>query len=219
MARQKFDRNLVPSSPDLTFEMTLWQQRVQLIAGVDEAGRGALAGPVAAGAIILPFDPELTIRLSGVRDSKQMSATERELWAEKLQDVACGCAVGYASNQEIDALGIVPATRLAIQRALVSLPMQPQHLLVDYLELPNMTIPQTSLVQGDRRSLSIAAASILAKTGRDALLRQLDLEFPGYGFAQHKGYGTLAHRQALAQLGPSPVHRLSFAFSTPLPKS
>ena len=93
--------------------------------------------------------------------------------------------------------------------------MQPQHLLVDFLDLPNTSIPQTSLVQGDRRSLSIAAASILAKTGRDALLRQLDLEFPGYGFAQHKGYGTLAHRQALAKLGPSPVHRLSFAFSTP----
>ena len=219
MARQKFDRRLVPSSPTLAFEMTLWQQGVQFIAGVDEAGRGALAGPVAAGAVILPVDPELTLRLSGVRDSKQMTPEARELWAEQLQAVACGCGVGYASNQEIDAFGIVPATRLAVQRALEALPMQPQHLLVDYLELPDTTVPQTSLVQGDRRSLSIAAASILAKTGRDALLRQLDLEFPGYGFAQHKGYGTLAHRQALAQLGPSPVHRLSFAFSTPLVKS
>ena len=215
MARQKFDRSLVPPSPELTYEMALWQQGVQFVAGVDEAGRGALAGPVAAGAVILPIDPGLTVHLNGVRDSKQMSPTEREHWAERLRSEVCGCAVGYASNQEIDAIGIVPATRLAIQRALEALPMQPQHLLVDFLDLPNTSIPQTSLVQGDRRSLSIAAASILAKTGRDALLRQLDLEFPGYGFAQHKGYGTLAHRRALAQLGPSPVHRLSFAFSTP----
>jgi ribonuclease HII len=215
MARQKFDRSLVPPSPDLTFEMNLWNQGVRFIAGVDEAGRGALAGPVAAGAVILPADPELMARLSGVRDSKQMTPAARQLWAEQLHVVACGCAVGYASNQEIDALGIVPATRLAVQRALEALPMQPQHLLVDYLNLPNTSIPQTSLVQGDRRSLSIAAASILAKTGRDALLRRLDKEIPGYGFAQHKGYGTSAHRQALAQLGPSPVHRRSFAFAIP----
>jgi ribonuclease HII len=165
---------------------------------------------------MMPVDPKMTVRLSGVRDSKQMTPEARELWAERVQSLACGCAVGYASHQEIDALGIVPATRLAVQRALQALPMQPQHLLVDFLELPNTSIPQTSLIKGDRRSLSIAAASILAKTGRDELMRQLDLEFPGYGFAQHKGYGTMAHRQALAQLGPSPVHRLSFSFSTPI---
>ena len=215
MARQKFDRSLVPPFPDLSYEMTLWRKGIQLIAGVDEAGRGALAGPVAAGVVIMPIDPELTVHLSGVRDSKQMTPAARELWAERLRSMACGCAVGYATNQEIDALGIVPATHLAIQRALEALPRQPQHLLVDYLELPNTSISQTSLVQGDRRSLSIAAASILAKTGRDALLRRLDLEFPGYGFAQHKGYGTLAHRRALVQLGPSPAHRLSFAFASP----
>jgi ribonuclease HII len=218
MARQKFDRSLVPALPDLTYEMDLWQGGVHFIAGVDEAGRGALAGPVAAGAVILPVDPELTISLSGVRDSKEMTPGARELWAERLQSVACGCAVGYASNEEIDELGIVPATCLAVQRALEALPMQPQHLLVDFLELPNTAIPQTSLIKGDRRSLSIAAASILAKTGRDARLRQLGLEFPGYGFAQHKGYGTLMHRQALARLGPSPVHRLSFSFSNPTGK-
>ena len=215
MARQKFDRNLVPPFPDLTYEIALWRQGLQLIAGVDEAGRGALAGPVSAGAVIMPVDPELTVSLRGVRDSKQMTPGAREHWAERLQSVVCCSAVGYATNQEIDTLGIVPATRLAIQRALEALLLQPQHLLVDYLDLPNTSIPQTSLVQGDRRSLSIAAASILAKTGRDARLRQLDLEFPGYGFAQHKGYGTMAHRRALAQLGPSPVHRHSFAFSTP----
>jgi ribonuclease HII len=215
MTRGKFDRSLLPPSPDLSFEMMLWSQGLQLIAGVDEAGRGALAGPVAAGAVILPANPELTAELAGVRDSKQMSPGERELWAEQILRVACGTAVGYASNQEIDALGIVPATRLAVQRALEALSHQPQHLLVDFLDLPETPIPQTSLIKGDRRSLSIAAASILAKTGRDGLLRLLDREYPGYGFARHKGYGTLAHRTALARLGPSPVHRLSFTFSTP----
>lgn len=189
---------------------------MRLIAGVDEAGRGALAGPVAAGAVILPNNPGLTSILSGVRDSKQMSPARRELWAERVRTVACACAVGFATHQEIDALGIVPATRLAVQRALQALTAQPQHLLVDFLALPEAPIPQTSLVKGDQRSLSIAAASILAKTGRDALLLRLDQEYPGYGFAQHKGYGTLAHRLSLAKLGPSPVHRLSFSYSNPL---
>ncbi len=212
---QKFDRSTLPSSPDLTYETVLWDQGVQFVAGVDEAGRGALAGPVAAGAIILPADPDLPRVLFGVRDSKQMSPAERELWAGRLESLALGCAVGYATHQEIDSLGIVPATRLAAQRAVAILPIQPQHLLVDFLDLPEIHIPQTSLVKGDARSLSIAAASILAKTGRDALMRQLDLEHPGYGFAKHKGYGTLAHRLALLELGPSPVHRLSFTFVKP----
>lgn len=215
MARSKFDRSLLPPSPDLSFEMALWDQGLQLVAGVDEAGRGALAGPVAAGAVILPADLELTEKLAGVRDSKQMSPGDRELWAERIRHVAYGSAAGYASHQEIDDLGIVPATRLAVQRALEALPSRPQHLLVDFLVLPEISIPQTSLIKGDARALSIAAASILAKTGRDALLRQLDREYPGYGFARHKGYGTPAHRKALAQLGPSPVHRRSFALLSP----
>jgi ribonuclease HII len=211
----KFDRSTLPPTPDLTFEIALWGQGMQFVAGVDEAGRGALAGPVAAGAIILPVRPDLTEVLLGVRDSKQMSPAERELWARRLQSLALGYAVGYATHQEIDTLGIVPATRLAARRAVSALPIEPQHLLVDFLNLPEIPLPQTSLVKGDARSLSIAAASILAKTGRDALMRRLDLEYPGYGFAGHKGYGTLAHRQALLELGPSPVHRLSFTLTRP----
>jgi ribonuclease HII len=215
----KFDRSTLPPTPDLTFEHALWGQGMQFVAGVDEAGRGALAGPVAAGAIILPVRLDLAEALYGVRDSKQMSPAQRELWAGRLQSLALGCAVGFATHQEIDTLGIVPATRLAVQRAMSALPIQPSHLLVDFLDLPGIPLPQTSLVKGDARCLSIAAASILAKTGRDALMRQLDLEYPGYGFAGHKGYGTLAHRQALLELGPSPVHRLSFTLTKPQPEN
>jgi ribonuclease HII len=119
--------------------------------------------------------------------------------------------VGFARAEEIDQMGIVPATRLAAWRALESLSHPPTHLLLDYLFLTEVTIPQTALIKGDCRSLSIAAASVLAKTSRDALMRELDLTYPGYGFAAHKGYGTRAHREALQRLGPSPVHRLSFA--------
>lgn len=119
-------------------------------------------------------------------------------------------AVGFASHQEIDVYGIVPATRLAMQRALSQLSVAPQHLLLDFLDLPDLPIPQTCLVKGDCRSLSIAAASVLAKTARDELMRQIDKQYPGYGFAIHKGYGTLAHCQALQALGPSPVHRATF---------
>jgi ribonuclease HII len=213
MSAQKFDRRLLPPSPDLAFETALWDQGVRFIAGVDEAGRGALAGPVAAGAVILPADPSLAARLGGVRDSKQMSPAEREKWAAVICQLAQGWAVGFASSQEIDDLGILPATRLAIERSLSGLAVPPEHLLVDYLALPGLAIPQTSLVKGDARSLSIAAASILAKTSRDALMRQLEDQFPGYGFAAHKGYGTLAHRRSLAQLGPCSIHRQSFHFS------
>jgi ribonuclease HII len=213
MTPQKFDRSLLPPSPDLSFELALWGQGVRVVAGIDEAGRGALAGPVAAGVVILPVDPGLTASLSGVRDSKQMSPAEREKWAGRIRQEAAGYAVGFASNLEIDDLGILPATRLAIERSLAGLEARPEHLLVDYLVLPEVPIPQTSLVKGDARSLSIAAASILAKTARDACMIELEGKHPGYGFSAHKGYGTLAHRRRLARLGPSPVHRLSFNFS------
>lgn len=206
----KFDLSLLPEAPDFSFEVPLWESGIKYVAGIDEAGRGALAGPVAAAAII--FHPTLSLsrNLIGVRDSKELTPGERTFWAERLQEMALAWEVGFASHQEIDDLGIVPATRLAIQRALDSLRVPPQHLLVDYLELPDSLIPQTSLVKGDARSLSIAAASILAKTDRDARLCEMDAQFPGYGFAKHKGYGTAFHRDALARLGPSPVHRLSF---------
>jgi ribonuclease HII len=210
VAPKKFDPRLIPASPDLSFELPLWSAGLQRVAGLDEAGRGALAGPVAAAAIILPAGLEILPALHGVRDSKQMTPVQRQFWAERLQAQALCYAVGFASHAEIDLYGIVPATRLAMQRALSQLPLAPQHLLLDFLDLPDLSIPQTGLVKGDRRSLSIAAASVLAKTARDELMCRLDQQYSGYGFAIHKGYGTLAHRRALQALGPSPVHRLSF---------
>ena len=207
---KKFDRALIPASPDLFFERAFWSEGVQLIAGIDEAGRGALAGPVAAGVVILPVRQDLPTQLSGVRDSKQMTPDQRTEWAQKLRLIALAWGVGFANAGEIDALGIVPATRLAAQRALQQLSIQPQHLLLDFLQLPQVSLPQTPLVKGDERSLSIAAASILAKTSRDALLCEFEWQYPGYGFASHKGYGTAAHRLAIQRLGLSPIHRRSF---------
>jgi ribonuclease HII len=209
----RFDLSLLPAAPDLSFEMALWGAGVWRVAGIDEAGRGALAGPVSAAAIILPAQPALQAALSGVRDSKQMTPAARDYWAERLRQSALSFGVGFASAQEIDEIGIVPATRLAVQRALEQLELEPGHLLVDFLALPEISLPQTALVKGDARSLSIASASVLAKTARDALMRQLDEQYPGYGLAKHKGYGTQMHRQALERLGLSPIHRRSFKFA------
>ncbi len=206
----KFDLRDLPPSPDLEFELSLWKAGFTRVAGVDEAGRGPLAGPVFAAAVILPNTPEVARRLSGVRDSKQMSPVAREAWAPVIKTLALAYGIGCASAQEIDALGILPATRLAARRALEGLSRPPDHLLLDYLQLPDYPAPQASLVKGDARSLSIAAASVLAKTTRDALMCDLDRQYPGYGFAAHKGYGTASHRAALARLGPCPIHRRSF---------
>lgn len=205
-----FDRSLIPAEPDLSFETNLWKAGLTLIAGIDEAGRGALAGPVAAAAIILPPEKRLAERLKGVRDSKQLSATQRDIARGVILQYAVYWGVGFASNQEIDRLGILPATRLAAMRALEELPNSPMHILLDYLFLPEVGVPQTALIKGDCRSLSIAAASILAKTARDAQMVEFERLYPGYGFSRHKGYGTRMHRAALGQLGPCPVHRLSF---------
>ena len=208
---KKFDPALIPKNPTLEFERPLWQAGLQYVAGIDEAGRGALAGPVAAAVVILPPDGSLERSLRGVRDSKQMTPSQREFWSTRLRELALAFGVGFASSQVIDTLGIVPATRLAAQRALNALEIIPQHLLLDYLLLPDLEIPQTSLIKGDARSLSIAAASVIAKTARDALMVELDQEYPGYGLAAHKGYGTKFHREAIVKLGPSPIHRLSFS--------
>jgi ribonuclease HII len=207
----RFDLSLLPKSPDLSIELPLWDAGIKCIAGVDEAGRGALAGPVSAAALILPPESSLTISLSGLRDSKELTPLARAYWARLLQEVAVSWGVGFASHLEIDEVGIVPATRLAVQRALENLTVPPQHLLLDYLFLPDSPIPQTALIKGDARSLSIAAASILAKTTRDVFLGELDRQYPGYGLAAHKGYCTKAHLTALQRLGPSPIHRRSFA--------
>ncbi len=199
-------------NPDLSFEKGLWKSNLTRVAGLDEAGRGALAGPVAVGVVLLPVSPRLSRTLAGVRDSKQMTALQRALWAERIKSVAMGWQVGFASAQEIDALGIVHAARLAGLRALEFLTVSPDYLLTDFrLELPELDTPQTALVKGDQKSLSIAAASVLAKTARDAMLLELDNEYPGYGLGRHKGYGTARHRAAIGLLGFSPIHRKTFA--------
>lgn len=205
-----FNLRLLPPDPDLAFELPLWQAGFMAVAGIDEAGRGALAGPVTAAAVILPPDIELMEKLKGVRDSKQMTPEQREIGRKKIIRLAIAWGVGFAGSNEIDQLGIVPATRLAARRALDVLLQPATYLLLDYLELPEVALPQTALVKGDCRSLSIASASVLAKTSRDALLREFELTYPGYGFASHKGYGTAAHRAAIRHLGTCPIHRLSF---------
>jgi ribonuclease HII len=207
------------TDPGIAFERSLWRGGFGVIAGLDEAGRGALAGPVAVGAVILPNDIPLLSRnrrshkhaLDGVRDSKQMTAEERESAAGRIKAVAVAWSVGFASSVEIDAQGIVGATRLAALRAVQELAPWPEYLLTDFrLELPQLDIPQTSMVRGDALCLSIAAASVLAKTARDACMRSMEDEVPGYGLGKHKGYGTLAHRLALRELGYSPIHRKTF---------
>ncbi len=208
--------------PDLTFERRLWRGGMRYIAGLDEAGRGALAGPVAVGAVILPALAQGSHRrglalLKGVRDSKLMTPEEREAAAPHIRAYALAWSVGFASAEEIDADGIVPATRLAALRALCELQVFPDYLLTDFrLELPQLDVAQTALVKGDERCLSIAAASVLAKTTRDALMREMDAQVPGYGLSQHKGYGTRAHIEALARIGYSPIHRKTFSLKNSL---
>lgn len=201
-------------NPDTFFESQFWRSGLLHVAGLDEAGRGALAGPVAVGAVILPNNKTLLSRtLTGVRDSKQMTPMERESLAPRIKEVALTWSVAFASAGEIDSQGIVCATRLAALRALNNLSLPPQYLLTDFrLELPQLDLSQTALVKGDRLCLSIAAASVLAKTGRDELMRELDLHYQGYELGKHKGYGTQAHRLALERLGISPIHRKSFQF-------
>ena len=185
-------------TPHLDYEHQLWQSGLSYIAGLDEAGRGALAGPVAVGAVILPADhPHLSRILACCRDSKQMTPRERDLCAPDIKEIARAWSVAFASVEEIDGLGIVRATRLAAQRALKEFTIQPLYLLTD-------------LVRGDVYCLSIAAASVLAKTTRDALMIKLGKVYPGYGLGQNKGYGTQAHRSAMMRLGYSPAHRKSF---------
>jgi ribonuclease HII len=207
---QHFDRTLIPPSPNLSFELPLWQEGC-LVAGLDEAGRGAWAGPVAAAAVILPRDPDVLAKLNGVRDSKELSPLERARLAEIVRCAATAWGVGLASQEEIDECGILAATRLAMARALQGLGAAPQVLLLDALFLPEEPLPQIALIKGDQRSLSIAAASILAKTTRDAWMINAAREFPAYGFEQHKGYGTKLHQGALAAHGPCTLHRKTFA--------
>jgi ribonuclease HII len=209
--KNRLDPGLLPPAPNISFEKKLWEAGINHVAGIDEVGRGALAGPVVAAAVILPPQPSIVEKLDGLKDSKQLTTSQRDEWAECLRNIALSWGIGIASHAEIDQQGIVPATRLAAQRAMAISKMDPEHLLLDYLFLPDDETPQTNLIKGDERSLSIAGASILAKTARDGLLIALESEYPGYRFADHKGYATSQHLEALDRLGPSPIHRISFA--------
>ncbi len=178
-----------------------------LIAGVDEAGRGPLAGPVFAAAVIL--DPARPI--AGLRDSKLLSAPRRERLAVEIRAQATAWAIASADVAEIDALNILQATLLAMRRAVLALAVAPQQALIDGNHCPSLSCPARAVVGGDRDVAAISAASILAKTARDALLVELDARYPLYGFARNKGYGTAAHLAALLRHGPCPIHRRSFA--------
>ncbi len=188
------------------FERVLWKSGVRDIAGVDEAGVAPLAGPVVAAAVMFPPDTEI----AGVDDSKKLDAATRAELAGRIRARASGVAVGIASVEEIDRLNIYHAALLAMRRAVEGLPRPPQHVLVDARTVPGIPMPQNAFNKGDGINFTIAAASIIAKTARDAMMEALDREHPGYGFAAHKGYPTPEHREALLRLGRSPVHRSSF---------
>ncbi|TFH35231.1 MAG: ribonuclease HII [Anaerolineales bacterium] len=197
--------------PNCLLETHLFRHGVVNSAGLDEAGRGAWAGPVTAAAVILPPpDMKLENQLDGLRDSKQLSAAKREHWDREIRTLAIAVCVGQATVEEIDGLGILPATRLAMWRAVDGLETTTDHLLIDYILIGDIGINQTALPHGDARVTSIAAASVVAKVARDHFMIELDRQYPAFGFAQHKGYGTFQHQQALARLGPSPIHRRSF---------
>jgi len=197
--------------PHLREERALIGRGYRRIAGLDEAGRGSWAGPVVAAAVVLPLEwRDLPAKLLGVRDSKLLTPRRREEALEKVIEVAMGIGMGVVPPQFIDERGIVAATRLAMRRALDALPLKPDYLLVDFLSLPEESLPHKSIVRGDNLSLSIACASIVAKVERDRMMIASEAEYPGYGFARHKGYGTPQHREALASLGLTPLHRLSF---------
>lgn len=178
-----------------------------IIAGVDEAGRGPLAGPVVAAAVIFADNKPL----AGLADSKQLSAKRRETLAVMIRQNALSTAIGRAEAAEIDKLNILQASLLAMQRAVAGLSIQPEHVLIDGMHCPCLPCLTTAIVKGDSKVAQISAASILAKVYRDAEMILLGAQYPGYGFAQHKGYPTQAHVKALAELGVTPVHRRSFA--------
>ena len=199
----------------LSFERELWRQRLSIIAGVDEAGRGPLAGPVVAAAVIFP-DNWLSLgidrRLRHLNDSKQLTEIQRENFFFILTaHPEIRHAIAVVDEQTIDRINILQATHRAMNEALAQLQPPPEHVLVDGLLVQTLRFPQTALVGGDMRSYSIAAASVLAKVTRDRLMLQFDRQFPGYGFAEHKGYGTPRHFEAIGKLGPCPIHRRSFA--------
>jgi ribonuclease HII len=198
--------------PTLEEEMALFEQGYSFVAGLDEAGRGCLAGPVVAAAVILKLDDaDLALRLYGVRDSKQVTAQAREHLYDVIMQHALAVGVGVGSVELIDQRNILQATKCAMRSALIQLSLPPHALLLDALLLHDIPLPQRSIIKGDARCLSIAAASIIAKVTRDRLMLELHEQYPHYGFDQHKGYGTPAHLAALHEHGVTPIHRQSFA--------
>ena len=198
--------------PSFAAEQQFRRQGYTLVAGLDEVGRGAWAGPLIAGAVILPEPTRILRRaLAMVNNSKQLRPTQREACASVIRAHAIAVAIGIVNVIELDALGIVNATREAMRRAIAALSIQPQALLLDAFPLPDCDLPQRAIIRGDSYSFSIAAASIIAKVERDALMRQLHEQYPQYQWASNKGYGTAAHQKALREHGPSPEHRRSFA--------
>jgi ribonuclease HII len=188
-------------------ERVAWRRGLGRVAGVDEAGRGPLAGPVVAAAVIL--DPARRIR--GLDDSKRLAPDRRELLFGMIQERALAVGVGMVDHATIDRINILQATRLAMGEALARLAVQPDLVLTDFVSLDGLPCPQRNLVDGDARSATVAAASIVAKVTRDRLMRALDARYPDYGFAQHKGYATPEHLAVLDRIGPCPIHRRTFA--------
>ena len=189
----------------LTYEKECYARGIELIAGVDEVGRGPLAGPVVAAAVILPK----ACKIPGLNDSKKIPKSKhKEIYEAVLQN-AIAIGIGVKDNQVIDQVNIYEATKLAMMEAIGQLDPQPQHLLIDAMKL-DLSIPQTSIIKGDANSLSIAAASIVAKVTRDQMMEEFEREYPGYDFAQNAGYGTANHLAGLDKLGVTPIHRRSF---------
>ncbi len=201
-------RQIVPSTQA---ETAFWDRGYRLVAGLDEAGRGPWAGPVYAAAVVLPRTPGLRDHLEGVRDSKTISERKRERLLDRIREVALSVCVGWSTATEIDDIGIVPATHRAMRRALDAMDLSPEALILDALTLPEITLPQRGFPRADAHSLSVAAASIVAKVSRDRwMIDTAEVDHPGYGFARHKGYGTRQHREALQQLGVCAIHRRTF---------
>jgi ribonuclease HII len=191
----------------LRVERELWRSGLTRIAGVDEAGVGPLAGPVVAAAVVVAPGA----KLRGVDDSKKLAAALREELAAEIMARALGVGIGIVEVEDIDRLNIYRAALEAMRRAVTALPLTPDHIIVDARRIPGLTLPQTSLVGGDGRSFSVAAAYIVAKVTRDRIMCELDKIYPHYGFRQHMGYGTRQHLAAIDRYGPSPIHRRSFA--------
>lgn len=206
---------LVESTDRFEFERELWSRGATLVAGVDEAGRGPLAGPVAAAAVIFPShwgESGFDERLRGLNDSKQLTETQREeFFSILIAHPEVRFAIAVVDAATIDRINILQATHHAMNEALVQLQPQPEHVLVDGRPVKSIRLPSTAIVKGDARSYSIAAASVLAKVTRDRMMLEFHEQFPAYGFAEHKGYGTPQHLAAIARHGPCPIHRRSFA--------